>query len=103
MVTGVTVYFVTIKAPSMDFSLETFLPYRLNQAAERVSQRARHRERAGIVAAMRREQLLRAGEQRCVAARDPVAAVLVEKLDDHGERGRFAGTRRPCDDYQAIP
>lgn len=39
MVTGVTVHFVTIKAPAMDFNLETFLPYRLNQAAERVSQR----------------------------------------------------------------
>jgi len=38
MVTGVTVDFVTIKA-TMDFRLETFLPYRLNQAAERVSQR----------------------------------------------------------------
>jgi DNA-binding MarR family transcriptional regulator len=39
MVTDVTVYFVTIKVSAMDFKLETFLPYRLNQAAERVSQR----------------------------------------------------------------
>ena len=39
MVADVTVHFVTIKAPPMDFNLETFLPYRLNQAAERMSQR----------------------------------------------------------------
>ncbi|MCT7666279.1 MarR family winged helix-turn-helix transcriptional regulator [Shinella kummerowiae] len=39
MVTDVTVYFVTIKARAVDFKLESFLPYRLNQAAERVSQR----------------------------------------------------------------
>lgn len=39
MVADVTVYFVTIKARVVDFNLESFLPYRLNQAAERVSQR----------------------------------------------------------------
>lgn len=47
MVAGVTVHFVTIKVAGMDFKLETFLPYRLNQAAERVSQRfaAQYRSR----------------------------------------------------------